>query len=343
MSDLRQLERQWMVLKMLSARHYGVTLRELAEETSVSEKTIRRDLQLLARVGFPVNEAVGEHGRKHWQMKNGQPVPFAFTLEEVVSLYLGRRFLEPLAGTYFWDGAQSAFRKIRATLGETALQYLEKVAAIFHQTAFGAGDYSKKARTIDALMVGIEDRRFTTITYHPKRATEPITYDVYPYGLVFHRGALYLVAFSPERGRLRHFKVDRMEAAETQDLRFVKPADFDLRKHLAGSFGIWDGEGSRVRVTVRFQPAVVRFVEERCWHPSQELTRQRDGSLLARFELSSTEEIKSWILGFGAAALVLDPERLREEIAAEVRRMTELYQAFQPSGSPGRLRMRRRS
>lgn len=39
-----------------------------------------------------------------------------FTLEEVAALYLGRQLLEPLAGTYFAQGAQSALVKIRAIL-----------------------------------------------------------------------------------------------------------------------------------------------------------------------------------------------------------------------------------
>ena len=56
-----------------------------------------------------------------------------FTVEEAAALYLGRQFLEPLAGTYFFDGAQRAFQKIRATLGDAALRHLEKLAAAFYQ------------------------------------------------------------------------------------------------------------------------------------------------------------------------------------------------------------------
>jgi hypothetical protein len=42
---------------------------------------------------------------------------------------LGRQFLEPLAGTLFFSGAQSAFQKIRAHFGDAALRHLEKLAA----------------------------------------------------------------------------------------------------------------------------------------------------------------------------------------------------------------------
>ena len=82
----------------------------------------------------------------------------SFTWAEAASLYLGRRFLEPLAGTHFWEGSQSAFRKIRSTLGESALRHLEKIADALHYTTVGAGDYRKKGEIIDRLMIGIEDR-----------------------------------------------------------------------------------------------------------------------------------------------------------------------------------------
>ena len=61
-------------------------------------------------------------------------------------------------------------------------------------------------------------------------------------------------------------------------------------------------------------------------HASQVLTRQAHGSLLARFQLSSTVEIKSWVLSFGANAVVLEPEQLRLAIALELEQLIKVYQ-----------------
>ena len=62
-----------------------------------------------------------------------------------------------------------------------------------------------------------------------------------------------------------------------------------------------------------------RYVSESKWHASQKPSPQKDGSLVGGFELSHTEEIKRWILGFGRHAVVLEPESLRDEMLAEVR------------------------
>jgi predicted DNA-binding transcriptional regulator YafY len=80
-----------------------------------------------------------------------------------------------------------------------------------------------------------------------------------------------------------------------------------------------------VHVQARFSAAVARHVEESTWHASQELTKEKDGSLLGEFDLDSTAEIKRWILGFGQNAVVVEPEALKGEIVAECSQLLRSY------------------
>lgn len=344
MPDHAPLVRQWILLRLLSSRHYGATVREMAEELGVGQKTIRRDLECFQQAGFPVEELQQDHGRKAWRIvpEHGQPgLNFAF--DEALALYLGRRFLEPLAGTPFWTASQSALRKIRAVLGAQALKYMEGCAEFFHQTQVGAGDYSQKADLIDALMLGIEESKAVFITYHSLQSTEPTTYDVHPYGLVYHRGSLYLVGLAVQDGQIRHWKLDRMTNAEATKFPFQRPADFDLQAHLRGSFGVFQGNGEEeLTVRVRFGPTVARYVQESTWHASQRLAPQKDGSVLAEFLLSNTEEIKRWLLSFGRHAEVLEPRQLRDEMADELRRTLETYSTATAAPRAAAARGRRR-
>ena len=335
MADQLPLVRQWVLLRMLCSRHYGVTIKDIVHELNVGEKTIRRDLETFRAAGFPLTEVVGEFGRKKWHIDAGKGEPgLNFAYDEAIALYLGRRFLEPLAGTVFWEAAQQAFKKIRATLGADALKYIDQFGTMFHQTMVGATDYTKKAELIDELMVGIEDRKAVFITYQSLRATEPVTYDVYPYGLIYHRGALYLVGRSPQREEICHWKISRIEAAEVTKVHFQRPDDFDLQQHLAKSFGVYLGDGD-VKIKVWFTPAVARYVSESNWHESQRLIQQKDGSLLAEFQLSDTEEIKRWIMSFGQHAVVQEPESLKEEIVHELNSLLAAYKQ-EPGKTPRR-------
>jgi predicted DNA-binding transcriptional regulator YafY len=88
--------------------------------------------------------------------------------------------------------------------GPKAVKYVGQLGAMFQQTMVGASDYTKKSELIDELMIGIEDRRAVIITYQSLRATEPVTYDIYPYGLAYHRGSLYLIGFAPGHREIRN-------------------------------------------------------------------------------------------------------------------------------------------
>ena len=319
------LVRQWLIIKMLSARRQGATVRELAKELGVSEKTIRRDLQTFGQVGFPLEEEVGAHGRKSWRLAGPQRgLDIRFAIDEALALYLGRRFLEPLAGTLLWDAAQRAFRKVRSSLSSGALGYLEKMAERLYQTTIGTGDYAQKAEIVDRLMMAIEDGCTVRMHYRSLQSTEPVEHEIDPYGLVYHRGSLYLVAFSHNHDGIRHFKIDRMEDAEPTETRFRLPKNFRLEEHMSRSFGVYQGDGE-LQIRVRFSPRVARYVEEGRWHESQKLKRQRDQSVMAEFRLSDTEEIKRWLLSFGRYAEVLEPESFRKEMHDELAHMIGQY------------------
>ncbi len=319
MADQPPLVRQWLLLRILSARHYGVTVKDLAAELGVSLKTVRRDLETLQAAAFPLEETVGEYGRKKWRIDAKRTSPgLGFALDEAIALYLARNLLEPLAGTPFWDAAQRAFRKIKATLGPETLKFCERFGQVFYQTMVGVSDYSKKAEIVDQLVAGIEDRQAVFITYQSLQATEPVTYDIFPYGMVYHRGSLYVVGWGRDQDGIRHWKVDRISEAGVTGIPFQRPDAFDLREHLSKSFGVYHAGGQEpVCVKVRFAPEVARYVSESKWHPSQELTPQADGSLIAEFELGDTEEIKRWVLSFGRNAEVVAPATLRRELAEE--------------------------
>lgn len=336
MPDDTAMFRQWVLLKTLSASRAGLSIREMSSQAGVNAKTIRRDLELFRRLGFPLDESTGAFGRKTWRIVSpaGQP-PLAFSVDEALALLLGRRFLEPLAGTPFWEAAQRAFRKVRSALGPTALAYFERSGARFHFTAGSAERYAPRYACIDTLLQGIEDARAVHILYQSERATEPAWRDVYPYLWTFHKHALYLLAHDPSEGRVKTYKLDRIEEAELTNFPFPRPDEATLTAMLKTSFGVFQGDGDH-RVKVRFAPSAARYVREGTWPCCQCLTPQRDGSLLAEFRLSALEEIKAWILSFGPRAVVLEPAELRREIADELAVLLDAYAAPVPRDQPAR-------
>ncbi|MBU1694777.1 MAG: helix-turn-helix domain-containing protein, partial [Verrucomicrobia bacterium] len=63
MSRGDQLQRQWNLLRTLQTRGEGIPLQDLARELEVVERTIQRDLELLQKLGFPIEHEDDEIGK----------------------------------------------------------------------------------------------------------------------------------------------------------------------------------------------------------------------------------------------------------------------------------------
>ncbi len=315
----KTLTRQWLLLRALCGSHFGLTVKELASEHEVNDKTIRRDLIHLREIGFPLQETTFAHGLKRWQCQptalEGQ---LSFDLSEVLSLYLSRRMLEPLAGTMFWSSLRSAFKKIRASLTEEGIAYLEQLQQLLHVLPGRVNNYEGREQMIDDLMVTIEEQRFALILYHSLSATEPVEYEVAPYGMVYDRGALYLIAKSSSHDSIRTFKIDRIREVEFSQLRFQKPKEFCLIDYHAQSFGIFREESPAEVVVIKIHPDATRHLQEHRYHSSQKVELKRDGWARVTFELAVSPEFRAWILSFGPKAVVVEPKGLREGIQKDL-------------------------
>ncbi len=319
------LRRQWLLIRKLSASRLGISVREMADQLEVEPKTVRRYLNMFREIGFPIVEDVLARGLKKYRLDPNVGVPLSFSFDEAVALYLGRRFLEPLAGTAIFDASKTAFDKIRSTLGSSAIDYIEQFDAFFHQTYQSIHDYSNRSDQYDAIRTAIEDRTVVDLLYQSNSAPAPTFRLIHPYSFVDHKNAIYLLAFDPNAQKIKEYKLDRIEDVEPKKESFDKPADFDAESYLSGSFGVYPGDSDPFEVVVHFAASVARYVLESRWKGCVSLEKASDGRVVGVFSLSSTLEFKSWILGFGGAAEIVSPQSLRNEIAADVKTLAAIY------------------
>ncbi|MCR9199682.1 MAG: WYL domain-containing protein [Planctomycetaceae bacterium] len=318
-----QLGRQWKVLRLLDCSRVGYTINELVRETEVSEKTVRRDLQVL-QTEFSICE-VSHDGVKRWQMPPlGKQLGFQLT--ELMAMHLFQQFLDPLAGTPFWEGSRSVFQKVKGALGDSGARYLQQMSTALTSTSVGAGDYEDRGGVIDRLLLSMEENRVVTAAYRSSQRPTAESRRLHPLGMVHHRGSLYLIAWSVHHGEVRNFKIDRMESADLQQEQFEPPEAFDLSDWLSKCFGVWrTGSEDLQTIRIQFTAECARYVQESTWHESQHLESQPDGSLIATFHLPDTQEIKRWIMSFGPGAQALAPAALVNEIQQELKQMLEGY------------------
>jgi proteasome accessory factor B len=164
------------------------------------------------------------------------------------------------------------------------------------------------------LLDAIARRKKVTFRYRRGGGGEAQQRTVDPYALR-NRGAWYLAGFDHLRGEIRHFKLDRVDGkirvGAGKDADFEPPADIES----AIPRGPWEGE-STGEARVAFAPATAWWVERRTG--ARRLAERDDGWLEMAFPVGDREMFRSWILGFAADAVVLEPEDLRAEVVARL-------------------------
>lgn len=98
------------------------------------------------------------------------------------------------------------------------------------------------------------------------------------------------------------------------------PLGFSIARYLTHARGIWT-TAQPVHVECTSRPGVARRVKETTWHESQQVEELPDGSVRVRLLVSEPTELKHWVLSWGAACEVMEPQSFRREIAAEAAAM----------------------
>jgi predicted DNA-binding transcriptional regulator YafY len=171
-----------------------------------------------------------------------------------------------------------------------------------------------------------EMSRAVDITYHSADKDEVTTRMIDPYKLLQNRGTWYAVAWCRLRNDMRLFALHRIESYQVlDDVGFRVRDDFDVDAWIDKAF-LLEHTGQEHRVKVHFKPRSARYIRERNWHASQELTEHEDKSCTLEFLTQSLEETKRWVLSYGSEAHVLEPPELRDMLREEHRRATQQYE-----------------
>jgi predicted DNA-binding transcriptional regulator YafY len=308
--------RQWTILKALEASRRA-TIDDLARQTGVTTRTIRRDLDALQEAGFPLFDEVHD-GKKFWTLEQKafrRLDDTAFTLAELSALYFSRTLVECLSGTPFERDVRSAFEKLSTALTPGMREFLDRMPlAIQAKPDPGTQSAAPRTKEVAQLLEATLQQRRVTMRYHSFSSNREKAYVLEPYRLVFAQGSLYVIGFVPEYGEVRTFAVDRIAQVSLMEERF-EPLELP-DDAFAHSLGVTQGTPERIQV--RFAPKIARYVRERVWHPSQTIAEDAEGALDVTLHVVNDWALKSWILGFGGLATVLFPATLADEILREV-------------------------
>ena len=318
-----QLTRQWRLVQLLAGRT-GRTLAQLQAELAVTKRTVQRDLGDLQAAGFPVISEP-RNGTVFWHFVEGfrAEAALSLTLPEMMALYFSRGLLKPLQGTGLYDALESAMQKIGSALPAQGHNLLNSLSVGIHVSSFGSRDFTRASSIIQVLTKGVMHHYTVEISHTVPGYEEAVRRKVDPYKLWYVNNGLYLVGLDHRSREIRVFAVQRISSASATNRRFEIPESFNFDEFTGSAFQMVWGEAQHV--AIRFRADQAHYVKERTWHTSQKITAEDDGSVVLEMDVADLDEIKRWLMGFGASSEVIEPLDLKRKVIETLVQALKIY------------------
>lgn len=150
-------------------------------------------------------------------------------------------------------------------------------------------------------------------------------YVVSPWTMLWDSENYYLAAFDSEAGRIKHYRVDKMEALavlpEARDGKDQFEA-LDIAEYTKRTFGMFGGE--ETDVALRFANRLVGVVVDRF---GKDVFIQKDGEehFTVTIQAAVSPQFIAWLLGFGNEVEVLRPQSVIQQLLQTLRDVQALY------------------
>ncbi|AZS46137.1 MULTISPECIES: helix-turn-helix transcriptional regulator [Microbacterium] len=191
---------------------------ELAARLGVTERTVRRDLDRLRELGYPVDSTSGRYGG--YRLATGAHVPpLILDDEEAVAVAIGLRYAAEAAISGIEETSLRALAKIEALLPHR----LRRRVSALHSSVASLGrvvdDDVIHPESLSVFAAACRDHEHVRFDYRRTRE-EHSRRHVEPHQLVTAGRRWYLVAWDRDRGDWRTFRLDRIQAPRPVGTRF---------------------------------------------------------------------------------------------------------------------------
>ena len=315
--------------------------RGLAQFWEVTAKTIQRDVDYLKyELGAPVAYDAVCHGFFYTEAHYRLPA-IQISESDLFAICIAQKALKQFEKTPLHEKLAAVFTKIEEALPDRV--------SVHPGWVDGRISFIPDARTRmepgiwEDVASALRDNKRVRLRYQSPGSETASDREVDPYHLVNYKGEWYLIGYALAHNAIRTYAVSRMRRVEHLPQTFVVPADFDVARLVGDHFGIMWGD-TPYTVRVRFDKRLAPYIGEREWHPRQQVTQRRDGGVELRFETSHLNEVKDWVLSWGAGARALAPRKLVDKIRRDLRDSLAAYDGVAESrpAKPRGARMRQK-
>lgn len=179
---------------------------------------------------------------------------------------------------------------------------------------------------LSTVLEAMKSNNMLHITFKAFTMKEPKRFLVEPYCVKMSAQRWYMLARNTEHKNLRLYSLDRIEAVEISNTRFVLPNDFNAKDYFAEFFGIVLDESVPLQtIILRADKYHQNYMRTLPLHPTQREIFACDDYADFELKLRPTYDFYMKLMSFGNMIKVLEPKNLQEEICKWLENTIEMY------------------
>lgn len=312
-------------IMVLLQNNTKMTTKELASELGVAERTILRDMDALTLSGIPVVAERGKTGG--WRlMDHFRSQLSGLKLQDMKALFIlpSEKMLEDL-GVQIDEGdlRSNLLASLPSSIKAEGRQYLEK---LYVDTSTWKSSKAKSDVFLVVQKALWEDRKLNITYQKPDGSSSERV--VCPLGLVAKGSVWYLVTLNEDR-EYRNLRLSRIVQAASVDEAFTRPEQFSLSDYWKQSTSDFVGALPSYKVEVLVARAIINRLTftDKFVNILAVGTEQSDGWIPVTLDANTEQEAIAYVLGYGGAMKLVQPQALIEKIVQQAKAVSEMYGA----------------
>ena len=317
MSTSKKLDEITELTMLLQNSWQGLTIDEMSEHLERPRRAIERLIEVVKeKFGDRLELVENNHDRKkHWRLKKNS-MNFLVTFSD---LELSK--LEKLSNTIKNEADRKSILDIieKIKVLNPVNYHKNDIDILLEAQGLAVRQYAKENINPDfmeKIAYSLQAELKIKIGYSDSSGQyyEPI---LEPYGIKIADNH-YLIA--KENNNLKTFKISRIKSIKILDGDyFEKDENFDIQGYCNKSFGIYLGKVEEV--VLQFSSQAAEYIVNYHFHPTQTTEKQKDGSIIVKFQASGNFEIVTELLKWRDSVKIISPKSLKEEYEESIKLM----------------------
>jgi predicted DNA-binding transcriptional regulator YafY len=312
---MNRIDRLTAILIHLQSKKI-VKAEEIAGRFEISLRTVYRDVKALMEAGVPIGS---EAGTGYFIVDGYHLPPVMFNQEEASAMMMAGKLVEKMTDESVRKAFESALLKIKSVLNDSEKDHLEMLQSYVSVARMPNTESARFPNNfLTEIQKALVNKEVLEIEYQSTNE-EYSRREIEPIGIQYYGSNWHLIGWCRLREGYRDFRADRIKTLSNSGRKFDSRNLVSLQEYLQS---LMQSHESLEKAVITVDKSIFKHRKPFYGFASEE---DLGDKVRLTFLMDNVNWLAKWLLSFGTAVEIEQPEKLREAMVTVVE---ELYNHY---------------